>query len=257
MSYYELLADESLYSYFEKRKFFVTPAHVHGAVEFLFVEKGSQQVVMDGKEYTINQGQGCFYDSFCIHAYEIDSGAKGFVLLGDREYIENFFKLNGGKVPPRIFNFSDFSLLDNLKTRYDAHFSSIACKQAFFAGVISIVLSTIANQNGLIEPKTEEACPLVLKVLRYAEKNYDSDLSLKFLAKKFGYSREYLSRLLSKYIFEPWGDYVNRIRVRRANELIKSGKTTVIDALFACGFSSPNTFYRAYKKEFGSSPKTK
>ena len=257
MSFYELLADKSLYAYFQKRNFFVTPAHVHGAVEFLFVEKGCQQVIIDGTEYSVEQGYGCFYDSFSIHAYEIDSGASGYVLLGDREYFENFFKLNDGKVPPQIFKFSDFSLLENLKERYDKPFASINLKRAFFGGAISIILSTIANENELTLPKKDEVSSFILNVLKYADQNFNSNLSIKFLADKFGYSREHFSRMLSKYLSEPWGDYVNRLRVKRANELIKGGKISVIDAAFACGFSSPNTFYRAYKKEYGCAPKLK
>lgn len=256
MSYYEIQADKSQYSYFQHRNFFVTPAHIHGAVEFLFVEKGTQKVVIDGNEYIVNAGEGCFYDSFCVHAYEVDSGASGYIVLGEREGIENFFKLNGEKVPPKVFKFSDFSILEKFKAVYD-NSTSPAIKYSFFCGMVNVLLSIIAQNNEFVESKREAGASLIINVLTHAQKNFADDLSVKALAEKFGYSREYFSRTLAKYVKEPWSDYVNRLRVNRADALIKEGGVSVIDAAYSCGFSSPNTFYRAYKKVFNKSPKEK
>ena len=257
MSFYELQADKNKYCYFQHRNFFVTPAHVHGAVEFLFVEKGCQQVIIDGEEFSVNAGEGCFYDSFCVHAYEIDSGASGYILLGAREYFENFFSENGGKLPPKTFRFSDFSLLEKLKSLFDKPYSSPEYKHAFFKGAASVLLSVIAAENGLVCPKKSDTSSLIVNVLTFAEQNYQKDLTINFLADKFGYSREYFSKTLKKYLKEPWNDYVNRLRVKRADALIKEGGLSVLDAALSCGFSSPNTFYRAYKKVFDKSPKEK
>lgn len=256
MSFYEISADKSQYSYFQHRNFFVTPAHIHGAVEFLFVEKGTQKVIIDGNEHTVSAGEGCFYDSFCVHAYEVDSGASGYIVLGDRDCFENFFKLNGDKVPPKVFKFFDFPLLENFKTLYDNSHSP-AIKYSFFCGMVNVLLSIIAQNNGLVESKREAGTSLIISVLTHVQKNFADDLSVKALAEKFGYSREYFSRTLAKYVKEPWSDYVNRIRVNRVDALIKEGGVSVIDAAYSCGFSSPNTFYRAYKKVFNKSPKEK
>lgn len=257
MSYYELVADKNRYCYFQRRNFSVTPAHIHGAAEFLFVEQGSQQVTVDGETFTVHAGEGCFYDSFCIHAYDAVDGASGYVILGDREYFENFFNLSGGLVPPKKFNFSDFALLEKLKLLFDKPYSQEKYKHAFFGGAISVILSVIAEENALIYPERNETRSLIVDVLKYVQQNYDDDLSIKFLSKKFGYSREYFSRTLKRYLKEPLSDYVNRIRVKQADKLIKEDGVTIISAAYACGFSSPNTFYRAYKKEFKKSPKEK
>jgi YesN/AraC family two-component response regulator len=123
--------------------------------------------------------------------------------------------------------------------------------------MVSVLLSIIAQNNGLIESKKDAGASLIINVLTYVQKNFADDLSVKTLADKFGYSREYFSRTLNKYVKEPWSDYVNRLRVTRADALIKEGGISVINAAFSCGFSSPNTFYRAYKKVFGKSPKEK
>jgi YesN/AraC family two-component response regulator len=123
--------------------------------------------------------------------------------------------------------------------------------------MVNVLLSIIAQNNGLIESKKDASASLIINVLTHVQKNFADDLSVKALAEKFGYSREYFSRTLNKFVKEPWSDYVNRLRINHADALIKEGGISVIDAAFSCGFSSPNTFYRAYKKVFGKSPKEK
>ena len=84
------------------------------------------------------------------------------------------------------------------------------------------------------------------------------DLSLNALAEKFGYSREHLSRLLHGALQESWNGYIGRLRAKNTHALLTaSPELSVLEAAFACGFESSNTFYRAYAKEYGHPPKRK
>ena len=76
------------------------------------------------------------------------------------------------------------------------------------------------------------------------------------LSREFGYSREHLSRILGRYLSEGWNGYVNRLRARRAEEMLSERPgENVLKIAYECGFESPNTFYRAYRREFGKSPR--
>lgn len=97
MSFYEQAADKTEYSYFQHRTITVTPAHIHAAVEFLFVESGSQQIIVDGESFTVNAGEGCFYDSFSVHAYE-----KVFDAIKENEYGRCVFHCNNDAVNNQI-----------------------------------------------------------------------------------------------------------------------------------------------------------
>jgi len=255
MSFYEVLADQNQYSYFKKRELFFTPAHMHGSVEFLFVESGEQIVLINGKEYTVRAGEGCFYDSFDVHAYEKVSGAVGYVILSSREFFESFYKSVDGKVPPHHFKFSNLSLINTLYNAYNKDYFDDKLKKAFFYGATSVILSQIARENTLTESKKDKSCSFICSLLDYAEKNYASDLSISFLSKKFGYSREHFSRLVKKFLVSSWGNYVNALRAKKAERLIRENGLTVSAAALSCGFESANSFYRAYKKEFGKTPK--
>ena len=113
----------------------------------------------------------------------------------------------------------------------------------------------LAEENGLVNTSESKQTELVCSILKYAVENPKNDLSLGTISDKFDYTREHLSRLLHKYLQENWNTFVNRIRVKKADNMIKQNQGTILDILYECGFDSPNTFYRAYKKEFKKSPK--
>lgn len=60
------------------------------------------------------------------------------------------------------------------------------------------------------EKREDKRSILVCEILRYAQANARGDLSLAVLSRRFGYSREHLSRLLHTYLRENWNHYVNR-----------------------------------------------
>ena len=95
--------------------------------------------------------------------------------------------------------------------------------------------------------------------LPYVEQNYKSDIDLAGMAEHIKYSVVYCSKIWNRYVRESFRDYVNRCRVYHVNEELRSkkGKKSILQIAFDNGFNSQSTFYRAYKKEFGRSPKNR
>ena len=115
---------------------------------------------------------------------------------------------------------------------------------------------SIANQCDFVEQKQDAHDALVSKVLNYATENYNKPLTLDVLSKEFGYARETLSRVLNKFLGESWNSYVNRLRAYKAQNLLYNNPNkSILEILYECGFNSPNTFYRAYTREFGVTPR--
>jgi AraC-like DNA-binding protein len=90
----------------------------------------------------------------------------------------------------------------------------------------------------------------MLKVLDYIYENFSEELSLPFVASKFGYTTNYFSTLFNKFTAMNFNDYVNWVRYNKAVILLNDSKNgyTVTEIANICGFGSMNTFYRAKKK---------
>lgn len=256
MSYYEQLADSKKYHYFRRGKQVTTNAHFHSALEFLFIEKGEQEVIVGGEKRILREGDACFVNGFCVHAYPHVQDASTFVIVGDKRHFDSAFSTFQNKRPPTFFRFENVKLLEFLYGLCKQNHPLEGGRYATFEGAMNILLSEIAQNVPFIHPEDDKQDALVCDILRYAETHLQEDLSLRAVAQKFGYSYEHLSRLLRKYLNEHWTAYVNRLRVTKTKALLdEDSKTTVLSAAFACGFDSANTFYRAYKKEFGVPPK--
>ena len=254
MSYYELLAEGHGYFLFEHRPLAYTAAHFHSAPEFLFVEQGEAEVNIDGETKILTAGNACFVDSFCVHSY-VHAGASVYVLLGDGDYFKQFFRKRNEKTFPRFFPFDDYSLLDTLLALCKRA-KKEDCSRTVFHGVAEILCGILSERVPLETKRKDKLSAFVCELLSYAQNNLGEDLSLAALSEKFGYSREHLSRILHRYLRENWNDYVNRLRVREAERMLReNGSANVLHIACECGFESSNTFYRAYKKEFGKTPK--
>lgn len=257
MDFYEIPAEATKYTYF-RRGMARTFTHFHSAVELLIVERGEICVTIDDETRTLRRGDVCFTGSFSLHAYETDdSNASVYVLVGNKTIFDRIFSTLGG-VPPKFFRFEDIALIETLFTLYTQNSKNDGSRYASFEATVNLILARVALSYPFTQRPENKQVSFVCDVLRYAQEHYKDNLSLATLSRVFGYSREYLSRLLSKYLHENWNCYLARIRVQKAREVLETElDKTVLEIALEHGFESANTFYRAYKREFGVPPRQK
>jgi AraC family transcriptional regulator of adaptative response / methylphosphotriester-DNA alkyltransferase methyltransferase len=89
---------------------------------------------------------------------------------------------------------------------------------------------------------------------RILENNYKDMKVLKRLLKFLGVSEAHLSRLFYKeYDLKPY-EYVHRLRIDEAKNLISNGRK-IADAAFECGYGSLSSFYKHFNDMMGMTPK--
>jgi two-component system, response regulator YesN len=95
--------------------------------------------------------------------------------------------------------------------------------------------------------------PHVATMLRTINRRYDEPLSLALFARTLGRERGYLGRLFKKDVGCSMREYLARVRVRHAAELIRQG-TKIEAVILEVGYRSPKRFYDAFKQEYGVTP---
>lgn len=255
-SFYETAAEGSGYFYFSRRvsddRDYTVP-HFHAARELFLVGGGCVRVVVDGVEKVLRSGEGCFTGAFGVHYYFPTAGSTTYCFVGDGEYFDFVLSSLGG-VPPRFFEFGSFDLLDAL---YE-NFANVPakCKRTAFIGALGTVISDIAAHYDFTPRKQNGDEDLITSALKFIHGNYTDDVTLDSVAKTLGYAPEYLSGVFHKYLREGFRTYLNRLRVRHAERLIEKG-SGITEAAYESGFGSAQTFYRAYRKEYGVVPSDK
>ena len=117
----------------------------------------------------------------------------------------------------------------------------------FMAGLL---LSKIAEKYDLEKREERKDKNVSIKLLKYINDHYVEDISLTSVAKTIGYSKEYCSKIFSEVVGMSFRDYLNFLRLRKANDYFarkKDLKMTTTEIVYKCGFNSTATFYRAQK----------
>lgn len=95
----------------------------------------------------------------------------------------------------------------------------------------------------------------VQKVLAYINANLsDPALSVDLLASQLFLSRSQFYRKIKSLTNSTAVEFIRKIRLERAMQLIEGGNTNINDVCYSVGFSTPSYFSKCFKKQFGILP---
>lgn len=117
-----------------------------------------------------------------------------------------------------------------------------------------LVLQQLCRRFG--ESAVKEVTPdsVEYRMLRYINQNLHQDLSIASLCDQFFLSRAQLCRRFHAATGTSVGRYVTAKRLILARQLLLQGQKPT-DIFSSCGFQDYATFFRAYKRYFGHTPK--
>ncbi|MED4784403.1 response regulator transcription factor [Brevibacillus choshinensis] len=100
----------------------------------------------------------------------------------------------------------------------------------------------------------KEERQIIRKVKSYIQDHTDGDLRLQTLADFVHLNPIYLSQLFKTETGENVSDYVTRMRMKRAKQLLRETSLKIYDISRLVGYQSPKHFMIVFKKEVGMTP---
>lgn len=95
---------------------------------------------------------------------------------------------------------------------------------------------------------------LINNVKTYIEHYYQKNVSVEIAASLFHVNRSYLSHIFKKKMGESFIDYLNKVRVKHAKELLVSSDKKMYQIALLSGYNNVRYFFRAFKKIEGMTP---
>jgi two-component system response regulator YesN len=96
--------------------------------------------------------------------------------------------------------------------------------------------------------------PVVQQVLNHIHQSYSEDVSLKTLGTQYNIHPVYLGQLFHKEVGESFTEYINKYRIEKAKEQLRTSPLKVHEIARNVGYWETGYFYKQFKKHVGISP---
>lgn len=95
---------------------------------------------------------------------------------------------------------------------------------------------------------------LVSAMKRHAEESSTADTSLMGLAALYNKNEKYIGRLFKREYGISFTEYCTRVRLSRAERMLRESDARVLDIAIECGYDNVSYFNRIFKQRYGESP---
>lgn len=92
------------------------------------------------------------------------------------------------------------------------------------------------------------------KILEYIQQNYQENLKLEDLVAEFNFNYHYLSAYFNQQMKEGFSEYLNRIRIEKACQMLENKDIPIAEISSKVGYSEQSYFCRVFKKITGKTP---
>jgi AraC-like DNA-binding protein/ligand-binding sensor protein len=160
-----------------------------------------------------------------------------------------------GKVTKQLL---EWGFKTDLKKVEEAWFQSQVLSQGQYEALVRLLaifaqhLSIVGNQV-LVQQRNSEP-PAIVRAKQYIAEHQSEELSLGEVAKAVNTSSFYFCKLFKKATGLNFTDYVSRVRVEKAKNLLLNPNTRVSEVAYEVGFQSLTHFNRVFRKIVGESP---
>ena len=229
-----------------------TPFHFHSQIEIYLVLSGQIEVIVNDKRKILTPGELSVAFSYDAHGYRNVKDSRAIYLIIPTDLCGEFLpELNKRSSGSPFINDAG-----TVKTVSDAmHALLRGGNDISKRGYIYTILGALLDQmpeGGQSQPKGYGFSP---DMLIFISHKFRDELTLDTVAKEFGYNPSYLSRAFRETFGISFVKYLTMLRLREAVLLLRSGDRSVTECAMESGFGSMRSFYRAFREEFGASPK--
>ena len=244
----------------EVNETFAYQLHSHdGIYEILYMEEGDASFWVEGTVYKMNPGDLVIARSDEMHLMRHHS--RNFYKRLVINVGMDFFDINGCSEYKRVFDDRSVGTGNYFpaETVKDSGIGEMLARLKEYMVInekplIRSVLTEILYFLNKLPEKEPSDSGIVRDIVIYINENITQHLSLEEIAEKFYISKYYLCRQFKKRMGIGIGKYITHKRILMVKELYASG-INLTDACITAGFGDYSSFYIAYKKLYGTSPK--
>lgn len=236
------------------------PTHSHEFYEIEFVIDGNAQYIVNNKTCELKKGSLYFVTPADIHRVNVipDSFASVINIQFDEKSVEpslmlNFLRLNQEK-PILLFG-EDYEYAAKLFSLIlEEYNGSGEYRSVCLKNYLENILVFFLRCHEGIESSGNDNNGNMNKVVIFIHSKFRDGISLKQAADFCGFTPSYFSLKFHEYTGTTFKDYVDRLKISYAENLLTSTDMSITQVCFNSGYKNVSSFIRRFTKKNGVSP---
>ena len=257
--------------YYENRTPLTVDLHTHDYYEFYFFLEGNVQMQIGDTCYPVRFGDIMLIPPHLPHRTIIDTQAapyRRFVFWISQEYCNHLLQSSPdyaylmqyvGTVKQYVFH-TDLISFNSVQSKILRLLEEMRSQKFGKEAQISICvndlilhLNRLAHEQNTPGQKNYDRV-LYRQLMEYIEEHLEEDLSLEKIAAEFFVSKYHIAHVFKDNTGLSIHQFITKKRLDLCRDAIQS-KMSITEAYQMFGFGDYSSFYRAFKKEYGISPK--
>ena len=240
--------------------------HWHDEMEIIYVQEGILHVTIEDVNYTLYPGDIYIVNSREIHAMSVDVNPtiyitalfplSSLVFESTDAVNEKYLKPLADNIlcfPNEIKGFPDLQAkLEKLIMLYEEKPTAYMLRIRIL--LLDIVCEFFEGNILKRKPQVPKYKEKQLEILYYINEHYQAELSLDIIANAFHMAPKYFSRYFKNTFHLGLTEYINRLRLEKATELLKDTDLSMTEIALQCGFNSSSYFNKTFKAAVGKTP---
>lgn len=260
---------------------FVDVLHSHEFIELVYVLSGEAVHTVGSKQYTVRCGDVVLINSGTVHKFTpVKDAVESFVAY-DLMFVPDFFDAMSIKMssfeslkhcflfysmfPAEDSELPDMHISGKKYSDYGELFTKIYHEfkgqekghiELIRAYVIELVIKLFRDieREGAVSLSQSKA-DTVRRAVAFIKDNYSGNLSVGEIAAKVFLGPDYFRKLFREVTGSSVSSFVQMLRIDEACRLLKTTNEPIKDIGARIGYSDQKSFYQAFKKRTGKTPK--
>ncbi|WP_168121756.1 AraC family transcriptional regulator [Paenibacillus sp. HB172176] len=233
--------------------------HAHDSYELYYLFSGERDFFIRDRTYRVRQGSFAFVEKEELHR-TIDTGTSNHERIVINFTDALLFGLprcghNGVITLPPQEQFKGEAILRELvaETQGDAEGRDVML-EALLRQLLLLVFRAQTKSSQQQEHQPSAVHRMMSEIASYISANCEDSLLLKDVAERFFISPYYLSRKFKQCTGFGFAEYVQLVRIREAQRLLRETNLAMLEVADRCGIGALAHFHKLFKRISGCSP---
>lgn len=241
--------------------------HYHNSYEILYFNEGERKFFFRDRIYHIEEGNLILINKYELHSigdWKKAGHSRTFI-----SFTENFFdRINTNGIDlfscyhrgivviePTIRHQQEIyhktsDILTEFENKRKGYEISLQAKMIDLLIYFDRILDNYHDKTDVLSPKYK----IINEIMVYIKDHYNEKLTLESISQEAGYSKNYLSTAFKNTSGFSINQYINAIRIKEAQKLLKKTSLSVTQISGMTGFDSITHFGRVFKFITGYTP---